>query len=251
MTRGARTLVGARPLAVLILVLAPLLFTDFYLSAVITKALWLGIAAVSLIFLAAYVGHGLARPGGALRHRRLHGREPRRGRRRLEDRLNPWVATLLGSWCGGGGRPLPRRDREPELRHLLPHDHARLRGAHLLLLRPGDGALGLRRREQRRPPGWSGTRAGSAAPVLHRARGLGRRLRFAPLHRPHALGPRAAGRSGRPVPDARARIQRPASAHGRVRPRRARRWFAGILSVWWNTRISPGSIRYRGRSTCS
>ena len=41
---------------ILVLVLAPLLFSDFYLSAVITKALWLGIAAASLIFLAAYVG---------------------------------------------------------------------------------------------------------------------------------------------------------------------------------------------------
>jgi branched-chain amino acid transport system permease protein len=41
---------------VLILALAPLLFTDFYLSQVLTKALWLGIAAASLIFLAAYVG---------------------------------------------------------------------------------------------------------------------------------------------------------------------------------------------------
>jgi branched-chain amino acid transport system permease protein len=41
---------------VLILLFAPLLFTDFYLSAVITKALWLGIAAASLIFLAGYVG---------------------------------------------------------------------------------------------------------------------------------------------------------------------------------------------------
>ena len=40
----------------LVLLLAPLLFTDFYLSAVITKALWLGIAAASLIFLAGYVG---------------------------------------------------------------------------------------------------------------------------------------------------------------------------------------------------
>jgi branched-chain amino acid transport system permease protein len=42
--------------AVLVLVVAPLLFTDFYLSAVLTKALWLGIAAASLIFLAGYVG---------------------------------------------------------------------------------------------------------------------------------------------------------------------------------------------------
>ncbi len=41
---------------VLVLALAPLLFSDFYLSAVITKALWLGIAAASLIFLAGYVG---------------------------------------------------------------------------------------------------------------------------------------------------------------------------------------------------
>jgi branched-chain amino acid transport system permease protein len=41
---------------VLVLLLAPLLFTDFYLSAVITKALWLGLAAASLIFLAGYAG---------------------------------------------------------------------------------------------------------------------------------------------------------------------------------------------------
>jgi branched-chain amino acid transport system permease protein len=39
-----------------ILLLAPLLFSEYYLSAVLTKGLWLGIAAVSLIFLAGYVG---------------------------------------------------------------------------------------------------------------------------------------------------------------------------------------------------
>jgi branched-chain amino acid transport system permease protein len=42
--------------AVAILALAPLLFSEYYLSAVLTKGLWLGIAAVSLIFLAGYVG---------------------------------------------------------------------------------------------------------------------------------------------------------------------------------------------------
>jgi branched-chain amino acid transport system permease protein len=47
---------GPGLLFVLVLVVAPLLFSDFYLSQVITKALWLGIAAASLIFLAAYVG---------------------------------------------------------------------------------------------------------------------------------------------------------------------------------------------------
>jgi branched-chain amino acid transport system permease protein len=41
---------------VLVLALGPVLFTDFYLSQVLTKALWLGIAAASLIFLAGYVG---------------------------------------------------------------------------------------------------------------------------------------------------------------------------------------------------
>jgi branched-chain amino acid transport system permease protein len=41
---------------VVVLAAAPLLFTDFYLSAVLTKALWLGVAAVSLTFLAGYVG---------------------------------------------------------------------------------------------------------------------------------------------------------------------------------------------------
>ena len=109
--------------AVLILCPAPLIFSDFYLSAVITKALWLGIAAVSLIFLAGYVGmvslgqvalYGIAgfttanlvvADGGS------------------KVALNPWLATLLGlvaRWRSASSGS----DREPELRNLLPHDHA-------------------------------------------------------------------------------------------------------------------------------
>jgi branched-chain amino acid transport system permease protein len=42
--------------ALLILALGPAIFSDFYLSQIVTKALWLGIAAASLIFLAAYAG---------------------------------------------------------------------------------------------------------------------------------------------------------------------------------------------------
>jgi len=56
MTRARLVDWGPVAIAVLVLALAPLLFTDFYLSAVLTKALWLGIAAVSLTFLAGYVG---------------------------------------------------------------------------------------------------------------------------------------------------------------------------------------------------
>jgi branched-chain amino acid transport system permease protein len=47
---------GPGVVLVAVLVLAPVLFSDFYLSAVLTKALWLGIAAASLIFLAGYAG---------------------------------------------------------------------------------------------------------------------------------------------------------------------------------------------------
>jgi branched-chain amino acid transport system permease protein len=37
-------------------VVAPLIFTDFFVSVILTKSLWLGIAAASLIFLSAYGG---------------------------------------------------------------------------------------------------------------------------------------------------------------------------------------------------
>lgn len=55
-TRARALQWGPGIVLVLVLALAPLLFSDFYLSAVLTKALWLGLAAVSLIFLAGYVG---------------------------------------------------------------------------------------------------------------------------------------------------------------------------------------------------
>jgi branched-chain amino acid transport system permease protein len=41
---------------VVIAALAPLVTTDFFLNVILTKALWLGVAAASLIFLAAYGG---------------------------------------------------------------------------------------------------------------------------------------------------------------------------------------------------
>jgi branched-chain amino acid transport system permease protein len=92
--RGIRW--GPGLFAVGILALAPLLFSDFYLSAVITKALWLGIAAVSLIFLAGYVGmvslgqvalYGIAGFTAANLVAADGG---------SKVALDPWVATLLG-----------------------------------------------------------------------------------------------------------------------------------------------------------
>jgi branched-chain amino acid transport system permease protein len=41
---------------VLAAALAPLVFTDFFVSVILTKSLWLGVAAASLIFLSAYGG---------------------------------------------------------------------------------------------------------------------------------------------------------------------------------------------------
>jgi branched-chain amino acid transport system permease protein len=92
--RGIRW--GPGLFAVGILALAPLLFSDFYLSAVITKALWLGVAAVSLIFLAGYVGmvslgqvalYGIAGFTAANLVAADGG---------SKVALDPWVATLLG-----------------------------------------------------------------------------------------------------------------------------------------------------------
>jgi branched-chain amino acid transport system permease protein len=87
---------GPGLLAVLILVLAPLIFSDFYLSAVITKALWLGIAAVSLIFLAGYVGMvslGQVALYGIAGFTAANLVEADGGSKAA---LSPWAATLLG-----------------------------------------------------------------------------------------------------------------------------------------------------------
>lgn len=87
---------GPALVAVFVLVLAPLIFSDFYLSAVITKALWLGIAAVSLTFLAGYVGMV------SLGQVALYGIAGFTAANLVEAdggskvALNPWAATLLG-----------------------------------------------------------------------------------------------------------------------------------------------------------
>jgi branched-chain amino acid transport system permease protein len=56
MIRGRASGLGLAAAVLLLAALAPLYFSDFYLTQIVTKALWLGIAAASLIFLAAYGG---------------------------------------------------------------------------------------------------------------------------------------------------------------------------------------------------
>ncbi len=53
---SARSSALAIGVVVVLAALAPLVFTDFFLSVILTKSLWLGIAAASLIFLSAYGG---------------------------------------------------------------------------------------------------------------------------------------------------------------------------------------------------
>ncbi len=58
MTRSGRPGIGwiAGVVVLVVAALAPLIFSDFYLNQILTKALWLGVVASSLIFLAAYGG---------------------------------------------------------------------------------------------------------------------------------------------------------------------------------------------------
>jgi len=54
-SRGRTSWIGLAAIVILA-ALAPLVFSDFFLSVILTKTLWLGIAAASLIFLAAFGG---------------------------------------------------------------------------------------------------------------------------------------------------------------------------------------------------
>jgi branched-chain amino acid transport system permease protein len=93
---GRQTRLAVGGIVLLIGALGPLIFTDFYLSQIITKALWLGIAASSLIFLAAYGGRV------SLAQTALYGIAGfTMGNLVLAEggssvALNPWVGAVLG-----------------------------------------------------------------------------------------------------------------------------------------------------------
>jgi len=56
MTDTRRTTWIGTGVAVALLALAPLIFTEYFVSVILTQALWLGVAAASLIFLSGYAG---------------------------------------------------------------------------------------------------------------------------------------------------------------------------------------------------
>ena len=79
---------------VLVAVLAPLLLSDFFVSVILTKALWLGVAAASLVFLSAYGGMvSLAQVGiygvAGMMFANLVAADGG-----LDAAWNPWIATI-------------------------------------------------------------------------------------------------------------------------------------------------------------
>ncbi|CAA9590912.1 MAG: hypothetical protein AVDCRST_MAG18-5263, partial [uncultured Thermomicrobiales bacterium] len=165
---------------------------------------------------------GVARAGGALRHRRLHDGEPEH----VGDRQRP--ARGLGAARGGargdprdgGDRPALRGAGQPQRRHLLPDDHADLLGHREPLLRAGHVAVGLRR-HRRRPPAELHLHA--RAPLLHVPRRRGGRLPGAAVPVAHAVRADAAGHPRRPGAHGVPGLQRRAAPHARLRRRGLRR----------------------------
>ncbi len=93
--QGERALLAG---VLVVLLLGPLLFSEFFMSFVLTQALWLGVAGVSLIFLSAYGGmvslaqtllYGVC--GFAIGNAVTTG-----GSKGLNLGLNPWIGVLLG-----------------------------------------------------------------------------------------------------------------------------------------------------------
>ena len=109
--------------------LAPLYSATYFVTPPLTQTLCLGIAAASLIFLSAYGGmvslaqvaiYGIA--GFAF------GNLVTNGNRRGSTSAGIPGSGLARDRDRDGRRARLRGAREPELRHLLPHDHARLLG---------------------------------------------------------------------------------------------------------------------------
>ena len=187
--------------------------------------LFLGIVAASLIFLSAYGGmvslaqvaiYGVA--GFALGNLTTNGN----------------TKGLNLGWAEAPGIVVAlviavivalrlRRAGQPQLRHLLPDDHARLLGDREPVLRPGHERVGLRRHQRHPDPRLPQPHGPPRPPVLRHARGGAARLRAAALRRAHAVRADAAGHPRRPGAHELAGLQRHAAPHAGLRLRRLHR----------------------------
>jgi branched-chain amino acid transport system permease protein len=230
-------------IGVLVLALAPVLFSEFYVSAVLTKALWLGIAAASLIFLAAYagmvslgqvalygvagftMGNLVAADGGS------------------EIALNPWLAALLGLLAATA------------IGLFLGAISSRSYGIYFLMLTLAFAVLtyyffaqvtelsGFGGINNVETPGFIGNPIADPFPLFYLTLGISLAL-YAAI-RYLARTPFGLTLQGiRDEPD------RMRALGYNVRLHRTLAFatgaliagIAGVISVWWNTRISPGSV---------
>ena len=234
MTANRVITMGSATIAVIVLLVLPFFTSGFFTSTVGIRALWLGMAAVSLTFLAGYGGmvslaqtalYGIAgftmanlvAADGGVQHIRLLGLD-------LGDNWPPiWaavagivVATLIGLGFGALA--------------------GRSEGIYFLMLTLALGVLtyyffgqvaslsGFGGVNQVPHPGWVGDPLDRADRLYYVTLVVvGRDLSAHPLHRPHPVWDRVAGNPRRPCSDALARLSRRAASRARLWSRRVRR----------------------------
>jgi branched-chain amino acid transport system permease protein len=81
---------------VAVLLLAPLIFTDFFYGVLLSKALWLGLVAMSLIFLSSYGGMVSLAQVGIFGVAGLTAANLADASGGLDVAIDPWLATVLG-----------------------------------------------------------------------------------------------------------------------------------------------------------
>ena len=224
--------------------LGPLIFSDFWVSFILTQVFWYAIAAASLIFLNAYGGmislaqvsiYGVA--GFVLGNCVTNGET-----KGLNLGLSPWIGLVAGIAIA------------TVVAFLLGAVASRSTGIYFLMLTLSfavmvnyffgqvtvvSGFGGIGDIQNHTPFG--------RLTCIRTASTTSRSWRPSPSMRScaspaHAVRTRAAGDPRRPRADVVARLQRHAAQDARLRARRLRRLVAGVLFVWWNNQISPSSI---------
>jgi branched-chain amino acid transport system permease protein len=80
----------------LVLLLAPVIFSDFFYGVLLSQALWLGLVAMSLIFLSSYGGMVSLAQVGIFGVAGVTAANLAAAEGGLEVAINPWLATVLG-----------------------------------------------------------------------------------------------------------------------------------------------------------
>ena len=248
--QDARSSASSGSAILVVALLAPLLFSTYWVSALLTQMLLLGIVAASLIFLSAYGGmvslaqvaiYGIAGFvfGNVVTNGNTKG---------LNLGWNPWLGVILAIVIASG------------VGLLFGALASRSFGIYFLMITLTFGVIANLFFGQVTDFSGFGGISGIPAPGLigpvdaHPNRlyyvALGTSLvvlLLLQVRRADSVRARAAGSPRRPDPDELARLQRHAPPHARLRLRRLRRVARRVLFVWWNGHIDPASDRPRAR----